>query len=653
VRKPETRIGDFEILTKAERERLLVEWNDTAAEYRGDRCLHELFAEQAARTPDEIAVVFETGQLTYGELNERANQLAHYLQQRGVGPEVLVGLCVQRSWEMVVGLLGILKAGGAYVPLDPAYPAERLRFMLEDSSARLLLTQQPLLPVIPESTAAVVCLDRDWSEIGKRSGQNPETSAAAENLAYVIYTSGSTGKPKGVAIEHHSAAALLSWARGVFSQEELSGVLASTSICFDLSVFELFVPLSYGGKVLLVEDVLQLMSWPRAAEVKLINTVPSAMVELLRLGGLPESVRTVNLAGEPLAASLVEELYQQPQIKRVFDLYGPSEDTTYSTWALRLPAGPATIGRPVANTRIYLLDANQQLVPIGVPGELYLGGAGLARGYLQRPQLTAKAFIPDPFGLQGNGRLYKTGDLARYLADGNIEYLGRLDNQVKLRGFRIELAEIEGNLLIHPQIHQAVVIASGTEHGDQQLVAYIVAAGEAPADNELRAHLRRNLPDYMIPSAFVLLEALPLTSSGKVNRLALPRPTGAQLAIGKDFVAPRTDAEKQLAIIWIEVLKRDRVGVNDNFFEIGGHSLLATQVISRVRKRFQVEMPLRTMFEAPTVASLAAVLEVQQKVKPASAPTLRRQRSSAKVEQLSSEEVDNLLATVLSSADPM
>jgi acyl carrier protein len=330
----------------------------------------------------------------------------------------------------------------------------------------------------------------------------------------------------------------------------------------------------------------------------------------------------------------VTDLYQQPHIKRVFDFYGPTEDTVYSTCALRLRAGPATIGRPIANTRIYLLDANRQPVPIGVPGELYIGGAGLARGYLQRPELTASKFIPDPFSGNGGGRLYQTGDLARYLADGNIQFLGRIDNQVKLRGFRIELGEIESLLLIHPKVHQAVVIVSGNEPRYQQLVAYIVAAAEAPTDNELREHLRSKLPDYMIPSAFMLLEALPMTANGKVNRPALPNPTGAQLATGKEFVAPRTDVEKQLATIWTEVLRRDRIGVNDNFFEIGGHSLLATQVISRVRNHFQVEMSLRSIFESPTIAGLATILEVQQKLRTAPVPTLRRRRSSAKVEQL-------------------
>ncbi|MFN2529808.1 MAG: amino acid adenylation domain-containing protein [Pyrinomonadaceae bacterium] len=479
VREPKTRIGRLEMLPEAERTQLLFSWNKTGKKYRRDSCLHELFEEQAEKKAAEIALVWGTEQLSYGELNGRANQLAHYLKRRGVGPEVLVGVCVKRSLEMVVGILGILKAGGAYVPLDPEYPEERLRFMLDDAKARLLLTQEPLLQQLPETSADLVCLDRDWEEISKESEANARGGAAAGNVAYVIYTSGSTGKPKGVAIEHRSAAALLEWAQEVFTAEELGGVLASTSICFDLSVFELFVPLSYGGKVFVADDVLELLTMAGAKDVRLVNTVPSAIVELLRLGGLPKSLETVNLAGEPLAASLVEQLYKRAHIKRVYDLYGPSEDTTYSTYALRVPAGRATIGRPISNTRTYLLDRTGQPVPIGVPGELYLGGAGLARGYLNRSELTAKVFVPDPFSGEAGARLYKTGDLARYLEDGTIEYLGRFDNQVKLRGFRIELGEIEEAIKKHPQVSEVIVLTREDEPGDKRLVAYVIPNRDA------------------------------------------------------------------------------------------------------------------------------------------------------------------------------
>ncbi|HKY27538.1 MAG TPA: amino acid adenylation domain-containing protein [Pyrinomonadaceae bacterium] len=1064
VRQPEARIGELEILPGAERQRLLVDWNQTADRV-DTKTIHELFEEQVERTPEEIAVSFEPGKVTYKELNRRANQLASYLKNRGVGPEVLVGVCVERSLEMVVALLGILKAGGAYVPLDPAYPADRLQFMLEDANARLLLTQERLLKLIPESAAAVVCLDSDWPQISQESDANPVTIALPQNLSHVIYTSGSTGRPKGVAIQHRSTAALLAWAKTVFSQEELSGVLASTSICFDLSVFELFVPLTCGGKVILADDALHLLSLPFANDVKLINTVPSAMVELLRLGGLPESLQTVNLAGEPLRASLVEKIYEQPQIRRVFDLYGPSEDTTYSTWALRRPNGPATIGRPVSNTRVYILDSNLQPVPIGVPGELYIGGAGLARGYLKRPGLTARVFVPDPFSAEGGARLYKTGDLARYLEDGNIEYLGRVDNQVKLRGFRIELGEIESVIKKHPRVSEAIVLAHEDEPGNRRLVAYVVPNRDAaesdlkqnfhadqvsewqavwnetyrarvgdptfnivgwnnsytgkpvPAEemrewvdqtvdrilalrpervleigcgtglllfriaphcqhyhgtdlsktaldyirqqladtqtelrnvtlteqtaddfaglesatfdtvilnsvvqyfpsidylvrvldgatrclkpggtiflgdlrslpllrvlhNSVQVHttlpslpvrelkrrihkriaeekelvidpglftaLRRHfpqitridvqlkrgryhneltkfrydvalqiggesvrrinqhwldwridqlsladtrklltettpdilairgipdarlasdlkamtllesqpgpqttgelqaalqkvdqgvepedfwslskdlpytveltrstvsadgtfeailrkqsapytevsleqdmevdgpwvkfandpllgkaarnlqpdlkrvlikqLPEYMTPSEFIFLNAFPLTPNGKIDRSALPAPDQSRPDLEQPYVAPRTGVERELASIWAEVLRRESVGVKDNFFELGGHSLLATQVISRIRESFKIELPLRNMFESPTVETLARVVEdLQQKNRSAPIQPIRsRRRSSPNVEQLSPEEIDNLLSEALSKAD--
>lgn len=657
VQRPATRISALEILTTAERERLLVDWNRTAAKLP-EKTIPEMFEEQVERSPDETALVFEAKQITYRELNRKANQLASYLRKRGVGPEVLVGVCVERSLEMVVALLGIMKAGGAYVPLDPAYPLERLRFMLENANARLLLTQESLLKVVPESAAQLICLDRDWPEVSNESNENSATKPAPENLAYVIYTSGSTGKPKGVAIEHRSAATLLTWASGVFSQEELSGVLASTSICFDLSVFELFVPLTCGGKVLLARDVLQLTSFAAADDVKLINTVPSAMVELLRLGALPRNLQTVNLAGEPLPSSLVEKIYEQPQIKRVFDLYGPSEDTTYSTFTLRLPNGPATIGRPIANTRVYLLDSALQPVPIGVPGELYLGGAGLARGYLRRPELSASAFICDPFNVDTGGRLYRTGDLARYLEDGNIEYLGRVDNQVKLRGFRIELGEIEEIIKQNLQVTEAVVVVREDEPGDRRLVAYVVSNPDVPAtladlEGELNSSLIKQLPEYMRPSEFIFLDVLPLTPNGKIDRLALPRPDASRRDLNGTYIAPRNETEEVLARIWAGVLRREKVSIEDNFFQLGGHSLLATQVISRIREHLKVELPLRKMFELPTVTALAtAVGELQQGTTRAVVPAIRRRtRGAGKTLRPSPDDVESAGSKVLSEVE--
>jgi amino acid adenylation domain-containing protein len=408
-----------------------------------------------------------------------------------VGPEVLVGVFMERSVEMIVGLLGILKAGGAYVPLDPTYPRERLRFTVQDARLSVVLSQERLSESLPVSEAKAVCLDRDWNKIAWESASNPANDVTPGNLAYLIYTSGSTGKPKGVAIEHASVVAFLDWAQRTFSREELGGVLASTSICFDLSVFEIFVPLSCGGKVILAEDALQLPTLKAKAEVKLINTVPSAMAELVRLGGLPATLETVNLAGEPLRTSLVRQIYQQPGVKRVYDLYGPSEDTTYSTFALRSPDQPATIGRPVSNTRVYILDRCLQPVPVGVAGELYLGGSGLVRGYFERQELTAERFSADPFSAEPGQRLYRTGDLVRYASDGNIEYLGRVDHQVKIRGYRIELGEIEAAINQHPGVRETVLLAREDEPGDKRLVAYIVPglkdSNIAPALNELQS----------------------------------------------------------------------------------------------------------------------------------------------------------------------
>ena len=607
VRNPEQRVCALTLLTEGERRQILVDWNNTETE-AANQCIPELFESQVDLTPERIALTVEASQLTYRELNRRSNQLAHYLKERGVGPEVLVGVCVKRSLDMVVGLLGILKAGGAYVPLDPAYPTDRLDFMLKDSGATLLLTQQSIGLRIGESIAEVVCLDTDWPVISKGCDENLATKPGAENLAYVIYTSGSTGKPKGVAIEHRSAASLIAWARELFSEKELSGVLASTSICFDLSVFELFLPLSCGGKVLLANDILQLINLPSRNDVKLINTVPSAMVELLRLGGVPESVQVVNLAGEPLQPSLVDDIYKQTRVKRVFDLYGPSEDTTYSTFAVRIPQGPATIGRPISNTRVYLLDERLQPVPIGVAGELHLAGAGLARGYFNRPQLTATAFIPDPFNTNAPGRLYRTGDLARYRADGKIEYLGRIDNQVKIRGFRIELGEIESVLREHSSVRDVSVVAT-----QEKLIAYIVPSIKPPIEvgrlwSDLRGLVRSKLPEYMLPAVFVELDALPLTTNGKVDRRALPTPDETRPDLEQAYVGPRDLLEEQLVALWASVLQLKSVGIRDNFFELGGNSLLAARLFAQIENHLGKHLPLATLFQFPTIDQLANFL---------------------------------------------
>ena len=611
LEQPRRRLSALSLLPETEREQLLVAWNRTQAPYAATRQLQELFEARASRDPEAVAVVWGEQQLTCGELERRANQLAHHLRSLGVGPEVLVGLCVERSLDMVIGLLGILKAGGAYVPLDPAYPAERLAFMLEDSGAPVLVTQRKVQERLVPGGARCVYLDTAREQLAREDDTAPAVTTDASHLAYVLYTSGSTGKPKGVAITHGSAIAFLYWAREVFSPQELAGVLASTSICFDLSVFELFVPLSWEGRVIVAENALALPTLPRAQEVTLINTVPSAMSELVKVEGVPSSVRTVNLAGEPFKSELVRRIHQGTRVTRVYNLYGPSEDTTYSTVALLADTGdrPPPIGRPISNTQLFVLDRHLQPVPIGVVGELYLGGGGLARGYFARPDLTAERFIPHPFAQEPGARLYKTGDFVRYLPDGNLEFLGRRDHQVKIRGFRIELGEIESALLKHPGVREAVVVARQERPGNKRLVAYVVPrAGQAPEAAELRRVLKERLPEYMVPATFFLLPRFPLTPNGKVDVRALP--LLEQKEEGRTrFAPPRTGPEEVLAAIWREVLRLDRVGVNDNFFELGGDSILGILVVSRANQAGLWLSP-QQIAQHQTLAELAAVAGV-------------------------------------------
>ena len=617
VAAPDRRIADMPLLTERERHQLLVEWNATQASYPTNELMHEMVEAQAGRTPERIAVVHEQRQLTYGELNARANRLAHYLRTLGVKPDARVAICVERGLDMVVGLLAVLKAGGAYVPLDPGYPAERLIYMLQDSAPVAMLTDGRVpAPVQAELRAAlagradapvVIDFQADASAWAMQAESNPERTQvglSAAHLAYVIYTSGSTGRPKGVAIEHRNAVNFLYWAQSSFTAEQLARTLFSTSLNFDLAMYECFAPLTVGASIQIVRNALDLVQTRHP--VTLINTVPSAIQALLEAGGIPDTVRTVNLAGEPLKRALVERLFAQTDVDTVCNLYGPSETTTYSTWmAMRREQGFAPhIGRPLANTRIYLLDVHGQPVPVGVAGEMYIGGAGVARGYLNQPELTAERFVADPFANEPNARMYRTGDLARYLPDGNIEFVGRNDFQVKIRGYRIELGEVESGIARHPAIREVVVLAREDVVGDKRLVAYVVAASPA-ADlaEQLRAHLRARLPEYMVPSAFVMVDALPLTPNGKIDRSALPAPEYAAV----EHVAPRTVTEEILAGIWAEVLKLERVGVHDDFFELGGHSLLAVSVIERMR-RAGLHAEVLALFMTPTIAALAAAM---------------------------------------------
>lgn len=619
VANPEQRISELPLLTEAERHQLLIEWNDTATDYRKDKCIHQLFEEQVERTPEAVAVVFEDQQLTYGEFNTRANQLAHFLSKQGVGPETLVGIYMERSLEMAVGLLGILKAGGVYVPLDPEYPKERLAFMLEDARATVLLTQEQLIEKIPPHSAEVVCLDKDWEKIAAENGKNPISNTTTENLAYVIYTSGSTGNPKAVMIPHSAIVNHMLWMQDVFPLSNTGRVLQKTSFTFDAAVWEFYAPLLAGAILVMAPpDHSDVASWAKQVaerQVAVLQVVPSVLRVLLDQTELDEwqGLRRLYCGGEQLPTELAERLSASLPSVELYNLYGPTEatiDAICGVCSSNREGAVVPIGRPIANTQVYLLDSYLSPVPIGIPGELYIGGEGLARGYLSRPDQTAEKFIPNPFSEQPGARLYRTGDLARYLPDGNIEFLGRTDHQVKIRGFRIELGEIESVLSQHPLVREVVLQAREDDVGDKRLVAYVVLSEEqACSANELRSFLKQKLPEYMIPSAFVFLDTLPLTPNGKVDRKALPVPDSSRAGLEESYVPPRTVVEEIIAGIWGEVLKVEKVGIHDNFFELGGHSLLATQVMSRLREALQVDLPLRTLFEVPTVAELALNIE--------------------------------------------
>jgi amino acid adenylation domain-containing protein len=629
VASPEMRLGDLPLLSAAERRRVVSDWNQTALDYPRHACLHELFEAQVEASPDAIAVVAGAERLTYSELNRCANRLANHLRAHGVLRETLVGICVERTWRMVAAVLAVLKAGGAYVPLDPSHPRDRIEFIARDAQMRAIITEESVSGRLPEATAIpLICLDRQAREIARESGENPGSASEPGNLAYVLYTSGSTGRPKGVAIEHRSVVSFVQWAAATFSPRELGGVLAATTLTFDLSVFELFAPLCHGGKVIVAPNVLALAELPEAPEVRLINTVPSAMTELLRLGAVPDSVETVNLAGEPVSVELVEQLHELPHIKRVNDLYGPTETTIYATHAVRTAGAPATIGRPIGNLRAFILDRNLAPVPVGVPGELLLGGEGLARGYLHQPGLTAEKFIRDPFATDPTARLYRTGDLCRYRPDGQIEFIGRIDHQLKIRGYRIEPGEIEAALGTHAAVEECVVVGREDKPGDRRLVAYVVPCararvrdGAAELVAALREHVMDKVPPYMVPDAIVPLTELPRTPAGKLDRRALPAP-GDSAAPSSEFIEPREEIEKSISAVWCEVLDLERVGLYDNFFMLGGHSLLATRVVTRLRDTFGIDLPVGALFGAPTIAALAREIERRSGEAPARRETV-------------------------------
>lgn len=652
---PDEKISKLEILSYSDRQKLLVEFNKTQVDYPQDKCIHQLFEAQVEKTPNNIAVVYEDQQLTYAELNGKANQLAHYLQTLGVKPEVLVGLCIERSLEMIIGLLGILKAGGAYVPLDPALPNEGLAFRLQDAQISVLLTQQQLVDDLPINAAQVICLDKDWDAIVQHKDGNPNSETTVENLVYILYTSGSTGKPKGVAIEHRQ---LLNYLNAILDKLDLppsTSFAIVSSFAADLGNTAIFPALCNGGCLHVVSqerasDPAALAAYFDLYPIDCLKIVPSHLGILLTSSHSEKILprKRLILGGEIASWHLIEQLQQYLPACEIFNHYGPTETTVgVLTYLLEKQqtnhySETVPIGRPLANTQVYVLDRQLQPVPLGVSGELYISGAGLARGYLNRPELSAAKFITNPFSDTPKAKLYKTGDRVRYLSDGNLDFLGRIDNQVKVRGFRIEPEEIELALRQHPQVREVVVIAREDKLGDKRLVAYIVPRqNQGSSTSELRLFLRNKLPEYMVPSAFILLKNLPVTPNGKVDRLALPSPDTARPDIEDIFVAPRTPVEKQLTEIWSEVLRLERIGVHDNFFDLGGHSLLATQVVSRLRDAFEVDLALRDLFEKPTIADLAVT--IAQRLAQATDSELLAQ-TFAELEQLSQEEVEAILA---------
>ncbi len=659
VGNPQARIANLPLLCATERHQLVVEWNNTVADYPQNQCIHQLFEEQVDLNSNAIAVIFEDVQtrqvtsLTYRELNSRSNKLAHYLQNLGVGAQVLVGICMERSVELIVAMLGILKAGGAYLPLDPSYPSERLRFMLEDAQVSVLLTQETLVGRLPDFSVSVqhnsiipnprvICLDTDWELMTQASEENLTSHVTSDNLAYIIYTSGSTGKPKGVAIPHKAVNRLVCNTNYV-KLDACDKIAQASNTSFDAATFEIWGALLHGAQLVGISRDVMLSPHELALELRqkgitVLFLTTALFQQIVR--DVPQafaSLRYLLFGGEAVDSRWVKKVLKKGAPQHLIHVYGPTESTTFSSYycVQDVPESETSlpIGRPITNTQIYLLDGQLQPVPIGVPGELYIGGNGLARGYLNQSELTNQRFISNPFTKEPEARLYKTGDLARYRPDGNIEFLGRIDNQVKIRGFRIELGEIEAVLNQHPAVRETVVIVQEDIPAEKHLVAYVVpnrepvkvakdiplegvykaeGSQEQPTNlqpSDLRQFVKEKLPEYMVPSAFVVLESLPLTPNGKVNRRVLPRIDTLSLDIQEDYVAPRTPIEEELAGIWRQVLGKQHVGVHDNFFELGGHSLLATQLTSRIRDVFQVELPVRTLFEAPTVAMLARHIE--------------------------------------------
>jgi amino acid adenylation domain-containing protein len=658
TRHPDSRYETACLLTHAEQHQIVDAWNATVAAYPEASPVQALIEQQVARSPEALAVVHDGQRLTYRELNERANQLGWYLREQGVGPDVLVGICVERSLEMVVGLLGILKAGGAYLPLDPDYPTDRLRYMVEDARPALVLTQERLEARLTDLGAArLLCLDRDWPALAAFGTTNPPHLGSADDQAYMIYTSGSSGRPKGVMVTQRALVNFLCSMQGTLAVRPDDVLAAVTTLSFDIAGLELYLPLIAGARIQLIDretarDGHELHETLIQHAVTIMQATPSTWSLLELDGWKPRAGFTILCGGEALSRELAAQLvaHRVP----VWNLYGPTETTIWSC-AKRLSPDQAdtiTIGTPIANTQVYVLDHDQQVAPTGVAGELYIGGAGLARGYLHRPDLTAERFVPDALSAEAGGRLYRTGDLVRFRPDGELEFLGRVDQQVKIRGFRIELGEIEAELMAHVAIRQAVVIARPGITGDNQLVAYLVRddqPGEPAGDARtltiaaLREYLATRVPEYMIPSQYVFLDQLPLTPNGKIDRKQLPEPDPNLRPEDRVYVAPRTKIEEAIAAIWTELLGVERISVNDGFFELGGDSLLISRLVARIHRVFDVNLPIRSIFLAPTLKNIATAVKAQR--------ALKNDQSYVEdfLEELSDDQVDALLRETASA----
>jgi amino acid adenylation domain-containing protein len=637
------------LLAEEERHRVVEEWNATAADYPSDKCVHELFAAQAEWTPDAVAVVYEDIALSYGELNARANRLAHHLIALGVKPDDRVAICVARSIEMVVAELAVLKCGAAYVPIDPSFPEERQVFMIRDCQAQVVLAMKST--ALPEGLA-VAHVGVDAKELVTGAADNPEICLDSETSAYVMYTSGSTGRPKGVVVPHRAIGRLV-LNNGYVKFASSDRVAFAANPAFDATTMELWGPLLTGGCVVVIDqgtmlDPNQFAEVLKRQAITVLFLTTQLFNYYISAPGIFSSLRVLLTGGERSDPGAFREAWHIGSPRHLIHCYGPTETTTfaltYEVIAVDAGAKNIPIGRPISNTRIYILDSYTEPAPVGVSGELYIGGAGVAQGYLNRPDLTAERFVPDPFAREPGSRLYRTGDLGRWLPDGNIEFLGRNDDQVKLRGYRIELGEIEARLAEHAGVREAVVVAREDGPGDKRLVAYYTGDADAGAE-ALRGHLGSRLPDYMVPAAYVRLDALPLTPNGKLDRKALPAPEGAAY-VARAYEAPQGELEEKLAEIWAELLAVDRVGRHDNFFELGGHSIKAVQVVSRIRREFGVELPLRPLFEAPTISQLATQVKREMTVKSSLAQKREALEKEVKslIAGLSAEEIRRLLS---------